>query len=296
MALTGQMEIYRIDTQAQRLLAFSWAFWVLIITAAYTANLASFFVTQSLASGQVATIPDAVALGKSICVVSASVIEGNIRAQFPTARLVSEVTVAQTYQNLKNGKCDLLGTALGRWRSDRKSKLNLECDLSWNGIIQLPVSAGISLSVTSFCYAVIWQVVDFHMAQMVLDGALDTLIDKYESVDLQCSPCSTLSQFRCFILTNELFASSSPFIRYIDRFATHSCPNENKITASAWAASSTTSGSSTITSGGTASLRFTICMLYPNEGRSLPCFCLLHAVLMMWVAFSLFMVQCLLLP
>ena len=188
MALTGQMEIHRIDTHAQRLLVLSWAFWVLIISAAYTANLASFFVTQNLASGQVATITDAVRLGKSICVVSASVIEGDIRAQFPMARLVSEVTVAQTCQNLKNGKCDLLATALGRWRIERKNKAsNLECDLSWNGIIQLPVSAGISLSVTSFCYAAIWQVVDFYMKEMVLDGTLDTITDKYESesVDLR---------------------------------------------------------------------------------------------------------------
>jgi hypothetical protein len=202
MALTGQMEMYRIDTQAQRILSFSWAFWVLIITAAYTANLASFFVTQNSASGQVATITDAVTLGKSICVVSDSVIEGDIRAYFPAARLVGEMTEKQIYQNLKNGKCDLLATALGRWRSDRKSKLNLECDLSWNGIVQLPASAGISLSVTSFCYAAIWQVVDFYMQEMVWDGTLDALLDKYESVDLQCSLCSTLSRFRCFILTN----------------------------------------------------------------------------------------------
>ncbi len=259
-----------MDTQAQRLLAFSWSFWVLIVIAAYTANLASFFVTQNLVSGQVATITDAVRLGKSICVVSDSVIEADIRTQFSLARLVYGETTQQMFQNLKNGECDLIATALGRWNLERKNRaVNLKCDLSWNGIIQLPGSAGISLSGTSFCYASIGEVVDFHMKGMVVDGTLDRLIDKYESVDFNVCSVRLYRGFEARCSRNEL-ASPSPSARYIDRFATHSCPNEDedKITASSWAGSSATS---VVPTGGTESLRFLIFMLlYPNEGRSMP--------------------------
>jgi hypothetical protein len=204
MALTGQMEIYRIDTHAQRLLALSWSCWVLIVSAAYTANLASFFVTQNLVSGEVETITDAVRLGRSICVTSPSVIEADIRAQFPQAHLVSGKTMPQAYQNFKNGKCDLIATALGRWKLERKNRaVNLECDLSWNGIIQLPGSAGISLSVTSFCSSAIWQVVDFHMMEMVVDGTLDVLINKYETVDFNvCSVRLYRGSYAKFSRTN----------------------------------------------------------------------------------------------
>jgi hypothetical protein len=133
MALTGQLEIGRINTQPQRLFAFSWAFWVLLITSAYTANLANFFVTKSASSFHVGSIAHSVQLGMSICVRATSGTHTNIRGQFPRARFDLSDSVDGVFQRLNDGKCDILATQLSTWMVERQNKAsNGDCDLFWN--------------------------------------------------------------------------------------------------------------------------------------------------------------------
>jgi hypothetical protein len=183
MALTGQLEIGRINSQPQRVFAFSWAFWVLLITSAYTANLANFFVTKSASGFQVGTIAQAVQLRMSICVKSSSGTLAIIQDQFPRARLVEADSTQGTFHLLNDGKCDILASDLSRWMVLRKNEaVNGECGLFWNGIVQLGVKGGIVMSVDTYCASIISQTVDLHMREMVQDGVIAAIWEKYASV------------------------------------------------------------------------------------------------------------------
>ncbi len=160
---------------------FSFAFWVLLITSAYTANLASFFVVRLSVSSQITTIADAVRLGKTICTVPGYGIHNQIKAQFQHARLNSLARdTEEAYRFLRGGDCSVVATLLGIWSLERRNPaINMDCNLYWNGVVQWPGSAGISLSVDSLCTAFLFQMLDIHMKELISDGSLDAIYDKY---------------------------------------------------------------------------------------------------------------------
>ncbi len=194
MAITGQLEIGRINSQPQRLFAFSFAFWVLLITSAYTANLANFFVTKSASSFQVETIAHAVDLGISICVWATTGTHNNIREEYPSARLVLAESQAGVFQRFWDGDCDIIATELSTWMIQRQSKgVDVDCELFWNGIVQLGVKGGIAMTVDSVCSITILETVDLHMRGMVQDGTIGTLWQKYAKASFFLRDCSALT-------------------------------------------------------------------------------------------------------
>jgi hypothetical protein len=189
MALTGQLEMGRINTQPQRLFAFSWAFWVLLITSAYTANLANFFVTKSVSSFQVETIAHAIQLDWKICVRAGTgthmAILEEFKSKAKTPRLVLSDSVQEIFQRLDDGECDILATEHDLWMVERGNKaVDGDCDLFWNGVVQLAVKGGIAMSVESLCSLIIFQTVDLHLREMIQDGSIFEIWKKYASLFL----------------------------------------------------------------------------------------------------------------
>jgi hypothetical protein len=71
---------------------------------------------------------------------------------------------------------------------------------------------------------------------------------------------------------NELAFPSSPSIRYINRFHTHTCPYNEPIPTSGWAGASSVSVNANLVGlQEEKALRFLISILFPNEGSSLHC-------------------------
>jgi hypothetical protein len=202
MALTGQLEIGLINTQPQRLFAFSWAFWVLLFTSAYTANLANFFVTKSASSFQVQTVADAVRLEMSICVRAGAGIYEDIRKEYPHVNLVLSDSVARLFQRFNDEECDILAIDINSWIVERvKKEVNADCDWFWNGVVQLVKKGGAVMMVDSLCSSIISQSVDIHLKAMVEHGEVATIMEKYASLVLVLdrSFFSILSSFcACF--------------------------------------------------------------------------------------------------
>lgn len=71
LTFTGHFEFWP-DTHAARLLSFSWTFWALIMTSAYTANMASFLVTRNDFVKPIATFEDAIRQNVPVCVQKVS--------------------------------------------------------------------------------------------------------------------------------------------------------------------------------------------------------------------------------
>jgi hypothetical protein len=274
MALTGQLEIGRINTQPQRLFAFSWAFWVLLITSAYTANLANFFVTKSANIFQVDTIAHAVQLGMSICVWENTGTHYNIQERFPHARLVPSDSLAGVFQRLKDDKCDILASEISTWMVQRQNiEAHGDCELFWNGIVQLGVKGGIAMTVDSVCSIKISETVDLHMREMVQDGTTAAIWEKYA---ILIALFSYFVAFLCLFLMNGL-AFPSPPIRYVNRFHDHTCPDHEPIPLTGWAGTSSASADANpVGLREEKSLRFLISILFPYEGKSshnMFCFC-----------------------
>jgi hypothetical protein len=68
-------------------------------------------------------------------------------------------------------------------------------------------------------------------------------------------------------------ATPSPSIRYIKKFETHACPNQQPMPTTGWAASSSVSGNANrVGSEEEKSLRFLVSIIFPNEESSLGCY------------------------
>ena len=117
---------------------------------------------------------------KTVCVLALSATESLIRGAFPLAQLFPGATQLQTYQDLQAGKCDVLASQYTEWGFQRKNEeVDIDCQLSWNGIVQFESSGGMASTIDSFCSGVIGQVVDLHMSEMVNSGRVAQIWEKY---------------------------------------------------------------------------------------------------------------------
>ena len=110
ITFTGHFE-YRPNTNAARLLSFSWTFWTLITASAYTANMASFLVQRRAEMRSVSTIDDAARKAVPVCVQGGVVIDEMLSKMSPDLILVRTDTEKEVFDGLKqswyggNGGC-----------------------------------------------------------------------------------------------------------------------------------------------------------------------------------------------
>ena len=125
------------STLGGRIFAFSFAFWAMLMGAAYTANLASLLVRQESGSEFILnTIDDAIDNDMTICIQASTNTEDYLKRKYPQAipLLVPRDTVEESYTSLNNGECDLV---LGEKKTfnvyKSKMEFNPDCHLTWQG-------------------------------------------------------------------------------------------------------------------------------------------------------------------
>eukprot|EP00957_Ditylum_brightwellii_P087042 6625525-Ditylum_brightwellii.AAC.1 len=129
----GHFSSHPLST-ASRVMHFSLTFLFLILTAAYTANLASFLVVQNTPAIVINTIRDAVQYDLSFCVLRSSTSENYMLANYPNARLVRKDSIGDTYLSVADGSCDLVLTTVDTFENNRRSATyNANCNLEWVG-------------------------------------------------------------------------------------------------------------------------------------------------------------------
>jgi len=115
------------------------AVWALVMTATYTANLASLFVQEKVSTLQIANIQDAIAKGVKICTYGGSYSGTWIESNFPTAVLVPKPTEEENFRDLNDGKCGVVAVAVGTWEAFELSRIhNPHCDLERVGKSVVP--------------------------------------------------------------------------------------------------------------------------------------------------------------
>ena len=181
ITFTGHFE-YRPNTNAARLLSFSWTFWTLIMASAYTANMASFLVQRRAAVTSVNNIDDAVRQAVPVCVQRGAIIDELLSKTNPDLILVRKETEKDVFDGLKqnwyggNGGCGLVLTNLGTFELYQSQKSsNADCSLASERHVILSLPAGFATAMDSgiMCTSLISYVMDYHLQQMKSDGFID---------------------------------------------------------------------------------------------------------------------------
>ncbi|KAL3918645.1 MAG: hypothetical protein SGARI_007410, partial [Bacillariaceae sp.] len=127
---------FQPSTNYARIFVLTIAFWGLILSSAYTANLASFLVIQNSPTLQIETIGEAVAANLPLCVVEGSAQEFEVLNAYPLARLV-QVPAAdpnRLFLDVIDGRCKLAVSPIFFWDTAKRNRtLNAGCQLQWIG-------------------------------------------------------------------------------------------------------------------------------------------------------------------
>jgi len=127
---------YEPTTLGQRIFAVFFAFWALLVTAAYTANLASLLVQTHVVSEQpVVDIRDAIDKRLTICVQKSSYAEEYLSDNFPGGiPYFVPVLKPNLYEAINRGDCELMVAYKQEFETNkRRQDTNPNCNLERQG-------------------------------------------------------------------------------------------------------------------------------------------------------------------
>lgn len=171
-------------TLGGRIFAFFFAFWAMLIGAAYTANLASLLVDRSTNPLVINNIRDVINNGLILCTHSSSVSESIIKAKYPNIipLLVPRATELEMYNALNLGECDvLLGAKQSFEVFEHKEEFNKDCDLVWEGRVVKHIGKSFATMIDpgTLCSSLVNEVFNFYLSEMSDSGLLAELWDKH---------------------------------------------------------------------------------------------------------------------
>ena len=180
MAFTGNIEM-EASAFGTKLLSFSLAFWALLITAAYTANLASFLLIKN-SSLPINSMEQAVRKQVPICVVGFTNHDEYVSAKYPEARLRRKNNRKEMFDDLLNGHCSVLLIGKKNYEVEtQKKEHNANCRLTTVGSALSDIPAGFANThdAGDLCTSLVYHVLDYHLMNMQADGFIDDTWGKY---------------------------------------------------------------------------------------------------------------------
>lgn len=160
----------------KRIFAFSASFWSLVLASAYTANLASFLVSQGAPAEIATSLAEVEALQITLCVRANAAVEVDLRNRYPQLTLKTSEDFEGVYQDLIDGNCELLATRPFDFDQFRNNKdINPECTLKWVGRQDNAHKGGPATLVDTknYCTSLITHVLEIHMNEMLDDHFVD---------------------------------------------------------------------------------------------------------------------------
>jgi hypothetical protein len=172
------------STDYARAFVLTLAFWGLILSSAYTANLASFLVSQNVPRLDIETVGDAVARNIPMCVTQGTAQETEIEQAYPQARLIrvpaKDPNLMFTY--VLNGRCTVALTPMFYWDLVKRSRTsNIDCQLQWIGRTFRFMKSGYATRSDSgtLCTSLIRDVLSAHITAMADEGVIDRIEQEY---------------------------------------------------------------------------------------------------------------------
>eukprot|EP00536_Pseudo-nitzschia_multiseries_P000563 jgi/Psemu1/300173/fgenesh1_kg.7_\ len=174
---------YEPQTLGGMMFAFSFGFWAMLITAAYTANLASILVQKRIPDSRLQDIQDAIDQGVSVCIQSGSLMDEYVRENYPQIipNLVP-IPFTDTFSAINRGECDVLITQSHQFRTAlEKKETNPTCTLNWEGrVIKTVKDAFVTkLDPALLCTDLVNEVFNFYLKEMEDSGVLEAKWDEH---------------------------------------------------------------------------------------------------------------------
>jgi len=180
---------------AGRLFGVSISLWALLMTATYTANLASLLVDTKQTTYTVESMDDAVTQNMPLCVYENTGADDFINQKYRQARRVPFSSELETFQGLNDGLCDITVAYYQNWLGFQSQKAyNPVCDLEWVGRTVKSISSGFANAVDTGdkCTSLIGSVLDVYLNELELSGFIETMWEEHyaKSQDINCDAVS----------------------------------------------------------------------------------------------------------
>jgi len=163
-------------TFEKKLFLISMALFALILTATYTANLASLLVSKIILPPPIGSIQEAVNVRTPICTLKGTNSDNYIRENMPAVIRIEKNNLMEIYDGLQAEECDLVAEAMESWGKIKQiRKYNPTCNLEQVNAIVRSNKAGFATKadVGHLCTSLIRDVINVHMSEMILDGFLE---------------------------------------------------------------------------------------------------------------------------
>eukprot|EP00930_Biecheleria_cincta_P028819 TRINITY_DN20079_c0_g1_i1.p1 TRINITY_DN20079_c0_g1~~TRINITY_DN20079_c0_g1_i1.p1 ORF type:complete len:508 (+),score=73.15 TRINITY_DN20079_c0_g1_i1:78-1526(+) len=125
-------EKFKPHTRPAKIFVLAWTFTVSLITASYTANLASLLVVSDKETAVISSVEDAIAKNLPICVWKGGAFDKFVRSRYPDLSI--KYPREWGYHNVRNGNCAAILKDHTGFRIDQGTKrFNEHCDLQFIG-------------------------------------------------------------------------------------------------------------------------------------------------------------------
>eukprot|EP00980_Cylindrotheca_fusiformis_P021846 scaffold8682_cov122-Cylindrotheca_fusiformis.AAC.3 len=218
------------------------ALWALILTATYTANLASLLVDRGPSIRDIDAVDKAAVEGFPICTWEGTILDVHIEQNYPSAIRKPKKTVQEVYDGLNSGECAFAVEAVQGWKEFRnKRSLNPRCSLEWVGDDRKISSNGagfVAKADAGFkCTGLVRDVIDVYMEELITEEFIDKAWD-FENKRKQDIDCDTFRTDPLEGLNAEDSARRLQMRKVRDAAPNSDARNRRKLKASTKAASS----------------------------------------------------------
>mmetsp|Transcript_1628 Transcript_1628/g.3656 ORF Transcript_1628/g.3656 Transcript_1628/m.3656 type:complete len:798 (+) Transcript_1628:99-2492(+) len=186
---------FRPRSMGGRIFGVSISFWALVMTATYTANLASLLVDTKTTQVVVASIEEAITLDFPVCVYEGTGADAFIRSRYKQAKRIPLPSELETYQQLHDGQCELTLAYYQNWLGFESQKAyNPDCDLEWVGRTVKTIQSGFANSADAGikCTSLVGSVLNIYFNELLESGFIEELWERHydKTRDINCDAIS----------------------------------------------------------------------------------------------------------
>ena len=178
MSFTNNFDFHPVSISV-KLWSFSIAFWALIISAAYTANLASFLVIRNKSTVAVTSLSAICTKQTPTCVLTGDFSEQYFTGAYSNVELISKSDLDSMIIGLKTGECDAAVVGKSTYEMMIRSKHNNDCILTYVDTLTRRPSGFAIISDPSKCTNNLGNVLELYFVDMEVDGFTKKTLDRY---------------------------------------------------------------------------------------------------------------------
>ena len=173
---------YAPNSTAGRIFCISMGVWALVITATYTANLASLFVEIKGSPPALDSLDTAVRLGRKICTYANTNADSIVADKHPSADRLPLNDELSQYKALNRGDCQVVvGYKANFEQYLGMSDYNPDCNLEWVGREVAAINSGFAVKADAgfMCTSFIRDVLNLHLTEIKAQGILTDMWEKH---------------------------------------------------------------------------------------------------------------------